>query len=141
MGLQLRVVRRVAIDHLEDVLAAAGAVRRRDQPLDVEHVGIEEEVHHRLEVVGIGAADVGRDDHAWAVGATGRCGDGGAGLRRAASVTMASEVTSIRTGALSAIPDAVTPIATLAFVKGQLPRRRIRRGTANVAEVLFETGW
>ena len=64
VGLQVRVVRGVAVDHLEDVLAPAGAVGRRDQPLDVEHVGVEQEVHHRLEVVGIGAADVGGDDDA-----------------------------------------------------------------------------
>ena len=60
--LQVREVRGVAIDDLQEMLLAAGPVRRRDQPLDVEHVGVDEEVHHRLEIVGIGAADVRRNE-------------------------------------------------------------------------------
>ena len=60
--LQRRVVLGVAVDDLEDVLAAARSPGRRDEALHVEHVGVEEEVHHRLDVVGVGASDVRRHD-------------------------------------------------------------------------------
>ena len=62
VSLQVRVIHSIPIDDLEDVLTPAWSVRRRDDPLDVEHIGIQQEVHHRLEIVRIGAADVGRHE-------------------------------------------------------------------------------
>ncbi len=62
VGREPRVVRGVMVEDLEDVLLAAGPPGRGDEALDVEHVGVEEEVRQGLEVVGIGAADVRRDD-------------------------------------------------------------------------------
>jgi hypothetical protein len=49
------------------MLRSSWTIRRRNQTFDVEHVGVHEEVHHRLEIVGIGATDVGRDDYSWAL--------------------------------------------------------------------------
>ena len=63
---QVRIVALVAVDHLEDVALAPRPVRRRHQAFEVEHVGVEQQVDHRLLVVGIGAADVGRDEDAMA---------------------------------------------------------------------------
>src|SRR3546814_547678 len=64
-GLQLGVVLGVRIDHLVDVAGAATVLGRgRDQPDQPVLVGIEQGVDHRLDVVGIRAADVGRDENA-----------------------------------------------------------------------------
>jgi hypothetical protein len=61
---QVRVVARVLVDHLEDVVLPPRPVRRRDQALQVEDVGVEQQVRHRLLIVGIGPADVRRHEHA-----------------------------------------------------------------------------
>ena len=63
---QVRIVALVAVDHLEDVALAPRPVRRRHQAFQVEHVGVEQQVDHRLLVVGVGAADVRRDEDAMA---------------------------------------------------------------------------
>ena len=63
---QVRIVALVAVDHLEDVALAPRPVRRRHQAFQVEHVGVEQQMDHRLLIVGIGAADVGRDEDAMA---------------------------------------------------------------------------
>ena len=63
---QVRVVPLVTVDHLEDVAGAPRPVRRRDQAFQVEHVGVEQQVDHRLLIVGIRSADVGRDQDAMA---------------------------------------------------------------------------
>jgi hypothetical protein len=60
---QRRIVALIGVNHLEDVLFAAFAWWRRDQPLQVEHVGIDQQVHQRLKIVRVRPADVGRDDH------------------------------------------------------------------------------
>ncbi len=49
----------VLVDDLEDVARATGRPWGRHQPLNVEHVGVEQKVDHRLKVVWVGAADVG----------------------------------------------------------------------------------
>ena len=60
---ELREVALIEIDHLQDVLLAAGSEWRRHETLDIEHIGIEEQVDHRLEIIGIRAANVaGNDD-------------------------------------------------------------------------------
>ena len=59
---QRRPILGVGVEGLVDVLHTTAARRRRDEPLDLEHIGVMQEMHHRLKVVGIGAADVGRDD-------------------------------------------------------------------------------
>lgn len=64
MRLEARIVGRVQVDHPEDVLAPAGSPRGGHQALDVEHVGVEQQVHQGLEIVGVGAADVRGDEHA-----------------------------------------------------------------------------
>ena len=64
MRLQVGKIGRIPIDDLEDVLPAPGTEGRRYEALHVEHVGVEEEVHHRLQVVRVRAADVRRDEDA-----------------------------------------------------------------------------
>ena len=59
-----RIIGRVPVNDLEDVFATARAVWRRDEPFDVEPVRVHQEVDHRLEVVGVGATDIGGDDDA-----------------------------------------------------------------------------
>ena len=82
IGLQLRIVALIAVNDRENVRLAARAERRGNQSLDVEHVGIEEQVDHGLKIVGVRAADVGRDKHAEAR-RDGRCiGLRGGGHRR-----------------------------------------------------------
>ena len=63
MPLQPRVVLLVGVDDFQEMGRAALAGRRGDQALDVQHVGIQEQMNGRLEIVGIGAADVAGDDH------------------------------------------------------------------------------
>ncbi len=58
-----------------DVCGAARVRRRGDQPFGVEEVGIHQIMHYGLEVVRVGAADVGGDDHAEAL-ARERAADG-----------------------------------------------------------------
>ena len=48
------------------MLLAPGPYGDETRPFEVEHVGVEQQVDHRLLVVGIGAADVGRDEDAMA---------------------------------------------------------------------------
>lgn len=65
---QVGIVVLVACDHLKEMFPASrAAAGRRDQSLEVEHVGIEQHMDHRLEVIEIGAADVGGDDDPMAV--------------------------------------------------------------------------
>lgn len=69
----MRVVARVEIDEVEQVLLAiAGrAPRRGDHALEVEGVGVDQQMHEGLKVVEIGPANIGRHDHARAGGLSG----------------------------------------------------------------------
>ena len=61
---QVGVVALVGVDDPQDVRLPPRAEGRGDEPLDVEDVRVEEQVHHRLEVVRVGPADVGGDEDA-----------------------------------------------------------------------------
>ena len=57
-------------DQVRSGLLPVPEVRRGDQPLDVELVGVEHQPDERLTVIGFGnssgqAADVGQDDQPW----------------------------------------------------------------------------
>ena len=69
-GAQVGIVFFVDGDDVEQVALAVAALapRRGDQAFEVDHVAVEQQVHQRLEVVEIGAADVGGDDHARSFG-------------------------------------------------------------------------
>jgi hypothetical protein len=103
MGLQVWIVGRIPVYDLKNVLAASWTIRRRNQAFHVEHVRIEEEVHHRLEVVRIRPTDVRGDDDArsmrvvrgslgvcaWPAGAVERNHDRSTGAKREAAAIMA----------------------------------------------------
>jgi hypothetical protein len=63
IGLQIRIIGRIFLDHLPNVLRPSRTIWRGNQAFDVEPVGVQKEVHHRLEIVGIGSSDVGGDDY------------------------------------------------------------------------------
>lgn len=67
VGLQIFVVAPIAVDNLENLLFATLAGGRRKQAFYVEDIGVQEQMHHRLKIVGIHAADIGRDEGAVAM--------------------------------------------------------------------------
>ena len=62
--MQARVVALVEVEHFQDLIRAAAAIGRGNQPLDVEPVRVDQQVHEGLVVVVVGDADVGGHDDA-----------------------------------------------------------------------------
>jgi hypothetical protein len=67
MTREVPIISLVTIDHPQNVLLPAWTGRRRYQAFNLEHVRIEQEMDHRLEIVRIGSADVRRHEHAMSV--------------------------------------------------------------------------
>ena len=64
---QVGVIFRVGINDCPEYAACVLDRRVTRQALDVEDVRVDEQMHHRLEIIRIGASDIGRDEHAVAL--------------------------------------------------------------------------
>jgi hypothetical protein len=61
---QSRKIFFIGINGLKDMLPSPGPVRRGNDSLEVEDIGIEQQVHHGLNVIGISAANVSGNQYA-----------------------------------------------------------------------------
>ena len=60
------VIDLILVDHLQNVLSTPRTIGRGNQPFDIEHVGVHQEVHHRLKVILIRSTDVAGDENSGA---------------------------------------------------------------------------
>ena len=66
MCLEFLIILCIKPNHPQDFLFTAAAIRRRrNESLDIEFIGIHQQMNHRLVIVGVSSANIGTNQHAW----------------------------------------------------------------------------